>query len=317
MTASKATKKKQAAKEQRRREKARRIAEERAVGASTKVVEITDARPAVLAGIRAALTARSAGRPRAASRAPAFEEEKRTGHIDWTEALRDKPVDDLLDGIDLGSVFRRKDAVDSVVSWLEQGTYRGWEAALRAEQQLPLTDAHEEALDELVSVSDDDEDGTVLYIDDRARPSEPWYATVRRLAPHLVVEGIDSSDVLSEDLLTMGETLVDAVVDHAEGLSLASGCSAPVDVFPAGLAHRLRVQAACYELLGIGQVFSNGTRNALGDRAAWFEEALAERADSLRALDWTIDDVLRVVLVPEPERTAVVAALRGKPIFPR
>lgn len=275
MTASKATKKKQAAKQQRRRDKARRVAEARN---KPGIVPITDNRPAALAAIRALLEER---RPPALPND--FVEEKREGHIDWTEALRDKPVDDVLDGLDLGTWFGLSEGVEVVVGLLADGTFQQWEAVLRAEQDLPLTEAHAEAFDGLMSFSDDEDDDRVLYIADRARACEPWYATVRRLAPRLVVEGVDTTGTHPDELLTMGERLVDAVVEHAKGLSLPPGCDTPVDVFPAALAHRLRVQAACQELQGIGQVFRDGRRNPLRHHATWFQEALAERVESLRS----------------------------------
>ena len=64
----------------------------------------------------------------------------------------------------------------SVLHHLRLGTWLTWEAVLCTEQGLPLSEAQRGALGELMSFGDDDE--RILYINDWARPTEPWYESV-------------------------------------------------------------------------------------------------------------------------------------------
>jgi hypothetical protein len=58
---------------------------------------------------------------------------------------------------------------------IESGYYVQWDAVIREEKGLPLTDAQDDALSELISFVDDDDDEPVLYINEIPRPKAPWY----------------------------------------------------------------------------------------------------------------------------------------------
>ncbi|MBC8275535.1 MAG: hypothetical protein H8E40_11295, partial [Chloroflexi bacterium] len=75
--------------------------------------------------------------------------------------------------------------LEDLIHSMEGGEFLRWEAVVRDEQGLPLTAKQSEALDELLSFSDDD---SVHYIDGLPRPSESWYEIVREIAPKLVLD---------------------------------------------------------------------------------------------------------------------------------
>jgi hypothetical protein len=133
-----------------------------------------------------------------------------SGEIDWARACQGVPVDDLFEGIDLGEDFGLEQAVQTLESALENGSLLQWEAIIRNEQGLGCTEAHEDALDELLSFANEErEDERILWIDEIARPAEPWYASVRRLAPLLVVERFETWQSYPDDFETRGVRLLE------------------------------------------------------------------------------------------------------------
>ncbi len=225
------------------------------------------------------------------------------------------PEDDVLEGLDLDEQGDLMEAVHILEDMLERGTFLQWEAVVREERGLPLSEAQEHALEGLVDFSDDDEDEPILYIDDCARPTEPWYETVRRVAERLVIERFDTKAPGLEERAVVGSRLLRAVEAHADDLSLPDGCREPVDVIPPHVRHRLHVQCAFDALSGLGlgagkHVISlDGSEGA--ERIEWFAKTLIEHAPSLAALGWTWDSVLSRVLMPESDRQRLLDGLKG------
>ena len=82
------------------------------------------------------------------------------------------PVECYLDRRDLDDRGDFEWLIEDLISDLENGYFLMWEAVVREEQELPLTEGQEEALSELMSFGDEDEDDRILYINERARPDE-------------------------------------------------------------------------------------------------------------------------------------------------
>ena len=159
------------------------------------------------------------------------------GAIDWAVACSNAPSEELLEGIDLDDDAGLEDAVQSLVEALETDFFLDWEAVLRVEQDLPLSKAHARALRTLLlhrDEPDEGEDTRILYIDDCARPAEPWYETVRRVAPRIVGR--------FDRIETLGARLLEAIEHHAAHLSLPEGAERPEDVLPADLRKRMDVE---------------------------------------------------------------------------
>jgi len=221
---------------------------------------------------------------------------------------------DVIGEFDLDTDEGLANAVDVLVDLLSKGEYLAWEAVARETQGLELTTAQAAALRNLF---DPDSDDSLEYIEYAPPPHEPWYETVRRVAPRLVVDRFETwrSDSINGDLARRGIELLDAVERFGRDLSLPDGCTTVRDLLPAKLWHRLRVQNAFDVLSGIGRLEA-GKRVTLEDPAhshliGLFVEVLGEHAEDLAALEWTIDDVLGVVILPARDRALLLNELRG------
>ena len=233
--------------------------------------------------------------------------------IDWRLATQATPVDDVLAGIDLDTDAGLSEAVDTLVSALQLGFFLQWEAAIRFEQDLAMTEVQGILVNELLSFEDRDE--PIHYIDGVARPHEPWYATARHLAPRLVLERFATWEASSDEPLTRGLRLVDAVARHAAELSLPEGCARAEDVLSPEVQHRLRIQAAFAALSGLGQERGDATTSLADPAERWrieeFRRALRGVGPSLAALGWTVDDLFQVLLVPDGDRAVLRTRLES------
>src|SRR5262245_52509872 len=106
------------------------------------------------------------------------------------------PTHAFFEGRPLTDLWNLQEAVESFVYWLEEGRFLAWEAVVCHEQGLTLTAQQEEALGGLINFGD--EDDQILYIDEIPRPSEPWYAILTNLVPHLLIEPFRTFDVHDE-----------------------------------------------------------------------------------------------------------------------
>ena len=224
------------------------------------------------------------------------------------------PAQDVLEGLDLSSWGDRYEAVVILEDMLASGGFLQWEAVEQEELGLPMSGAQVEALENLFGPSDAEDDDPIHYIDGSARPAEPWYESVRRLASELVIDRFETAAIHHVEETTLGGRLLDAVEQYGKNLSLPEGCRVAVEVVPAQVRHRLRVQCAFDALGGIGQRFGKLT-GTLADpeqryRIEDFAEAFEENAASLDALGWTLDDLLNLVVFPEGERSLLIKGLK-------
>ena len=207
---------------------------------------------------------------------------------------------------DLDDWGGRLEALDSICFFLENGRWLAWDAVVREEQGLALSDAHEEALDELLSFGD--EDDRILYINDWARPREPWYEVCRRVAPTLLMPGYRTAATAYEGALQAGEHLVTRVRELAGELELPEGAASALDVIGADTWHGLIVQAAFEPLDGVGascgdEVLHIEDEIQIVDR---FIEELRERVQSVDALGLTLEALLENLILPDAERVTLV-----------
>ncbi len=131
----------------------------------------------------------------------------------------DTPTDDFFGGRPLTDMWNLQEAVENFISMLEQEDFLTWEAVVCEERGLPLTIEQAERLNKLISFSDT-ADERILYINEIARPSEPWYAILNQLAPDLLVEPYMTDDVAQEVKLDGWSRIMTALREHGRGLSL-------------------------------------------------------------------------------------------------
>src|SRR5208283_5042237 len=101
----------------------------------------------------------------------------------------DIPTYDFLEDTRLDNPRGLQEAVENFIHKMEKADFLAWEAVVANEQGLPLTEKQQDELDGLLDFSDEEEEEErVLYIDDIPRPSEPWYAILNKIVPHLLIE---------------------------------------------------------------------------------------------------------------------------------
>lgn len=230
----------------------------------------------------------------------------REERIDWDEALHRVPSEDYLETDDLDSWEARLEAVERICELLESGLWLSWEAVIREEQQLALADAHEAVLDELLNFGD--EDDRILYIDDWARPRTLWHEDVRRVAPTLIVREHRTDHPVHHEVLEAVDRLLRCLRDHSSELELPEGASSLADALGASTWHCLNVQGAMAALSGVGEAWDEevvSLENApeLVDR---FLSELYARAESVAALDLTLEALLEIVILPDTDHATLV-----------
>jgi hypothetical protein len=231
--------------------------------------------------------------------------------LKW-EFAPDTPTYDFIEDHRLDPSWGLQEAVDNFIYAMEKDEFLAWEAVVAEEQGLSLTKKQEAAIDELFSF-DEEHGDRILYINDIPRNSEPWYAILNKIVPHILVEPFRTADVHYEVHCEAWQNLVDCLVEHAGGLSLPPGTSSPVDVVPLELRHKLWLQDCFDALSGLGQDEDLTLENEdQQDRIDWFVGLLAEHKDSVQFFSLTLDSLLERVVLPERDRSIFVKMMQEK-----
>lgn len=225
----------------------------------------------------------------------------------------DVPTRDLLRTYDLTDMGCVGMFLDSLVRLLERKELQTWEAVVRQEQGLPLSELHRDLLARLLDFNDAPGESRILYVDGLPRPKEPWYATVRKLVPHLLIQPFRTFDVHYEEATEGWPHLAAALEQHGEGLSLPDGVSRPVEVVPAELRHRLWVQSCLDALSGLGQE----PELTLADpeehyRIDEFVAGLRRCRESVGFLGMTLNRLPSVVVLPDADVPLFVESMKRR-----
>lgn len=241
--------------------------------------------------------------------------------IDWDLAVAGVPTEELFENLDLDEPGDLREALELFTWMLENDDYLTWEAVIRNEQGLPLSEEDEGRLDGLMRfVGDEDEEEDeerILFIDQIARPTEPWYESLRRLAPRLLLPKVRTGELYHEVQIEGWSRVREALEEHGEGLSLPLDAAAPLEVVPEELRRRLDLQCCLWVLIGIGQEHSGGDRTTLQDpREHWrvddLIEDLRENRESVAFVELTLDRLLELAVMPPEEREIFVSLMHEK-----
>jgi hypothetical protein len=224
---------------------------------------------------------------------------------------RDIPVYDYLEDFHLDSGDGWfGECLDALIQDISKGYFLLWEAVVSEEQGLVLTPKQEEALGELISFSDDDDD-LILHIDGMPRPMEPWYETVRKLAPKLILDPFETYHIYEETYCEGWSRLVQSIEEHGKDLSLPAGVASALDVIPPEISHRLRLQDAFDPLYGLGQEEDLTLENP--DQKPWrieqFIDALKETKESVRYFDLTLTDLFKRIKLPPRDENILIESM--------
>ena len=221
---------------------------------------------------------------------------------------QDIPVYDFLEYYDLNSGLGLPEFLDDLVFSIKEGYFLRWEVVLNKEQGLPLTRKQEEVLDELINFSDDDDDEPIFYINEIPRPREPWYETVRKIVPNLILKPFKTYEIYNETYHEGWPILLECLQKHAQDLSLPEGITSPIDIIPPGILHRLWLQYSFDALSGLGQEEELTLENE--DQKPWrieqFIDDLREFKESVKYYDLSLKTLFEFVeLLPKDEKILV------------
>jgi len=223
---------------------------------------------------------------------------------------RDIPVYDYLEDCNFKSEDQLGECLDILIRDISRGYFFLWEAVVQAEQGESLTSKQEEALDELISFSDDYDD-LILYIDGTPRPSEPWYEIVRKVVPKLILSPFETHKIYDEIYCEMWPKLVQSLEKHGKDLSLPEEAASALDVIPVEISHRLWLQDAFDFLYGLGQDEYLTLENP--EQKSWrieeFIDALKETKESVLYFDFTLTDLFKHIKLPPRDENILIESM--------
>jgi hypothetical protein len=239
------------------------------------------------------------------------EEQEQPAPMRW-EFDADTPTSDFFDSRPLTEIWNLQEAVEDFDDMLERKEFLTWEAVVREEQGLPLTVEQAEGLSGLISFGDTAGD-RILYINEIARPSEPWHVILNKIAPHLLVEPYKTAEVAYEVKLDGWRRIMAALREHGRGLSLPPGVASHEEVVPAELRHKLWLQDCYNALSGLGQD-EDLTLEVPEEhyRIDEFIKALRECRESVAHFGLTVESLLTRVILPERDRPSFVRMMQEK-----
>ena len=222
---------------------------------------------------------------------------------------KDVPVYNFTDGYDLNSIFDIGECLDNLICSIEKGYFLTWEAVVRDEQNLPLSEKQEDALEYLLNFSDDE--SQILYIDEIPRPAEPWYETVRKIVPKLLLEPFKTFEIYDEIYHEGWANIADCIEKYAYDLSLPEGLSSPIEVVQPDIRHKLWLQY-CFDILsGLGQEDELTLENE--EQRSWriegFIDSLREFRESVGFFNLTLNDLLKLVILPPKDEKILTDSL--------
>ncbi|MDM8520262.1 hypothetical protein QUF64_09455 [Anaerolineales bacterium HSG6] len=221
--------------------------------------------------------------------------------------LEDKDLDDLSD-------------VDQIVADItldiEMGYFLKWEAITRWEHGQRLSQAHKTALDDIADFSRKQKE-PVLYINEMARPCEPWYETVRKVLPRLVLEKIDTTEEYYETTWNGWPVLANTLVEHGQDLSVPSKVRSPLNVISLKIQHHLWLQYSLSVFAGLGtdEELSLTNEEQL-PRLENFIELLEKCKASVAFFKLTLDGLLGMLILPEQDEMILRQELLSRLALP-
>lgn len=226
----------------------------------------------------------------------------------------DAPTYDYLGARDLDD----HGVLDEIVEFLPDSMrdyFLKWDAVLRVEQGLPLPAVHENILSELVSYGGD-ENAPIIYINDMARPDEPWYETIRKIASALVMDTFDTSEIHYASAVEGWHEIADCLEEHGKNLMLPEAANSPIDVVPKYIRHRLLFQCCLGELDGLGQKYKSCEDRVISledtdgeARIEAFIDALRDNRESLEYLDMTLERLYEILVLPPDDKEILTRAM--------
>ena len=222
------------------------------------------------------------------------------------------PVYDFLQDHDINREMSFYQCFDLLLIWIEDGHFLKWETLVQFEKGLPLKTKQQKIIDEVINFSIGNKQS---YHDIGIfRPSEPWYDTVRKVAPRLILDPFETYK-FNEVIYHNGwSRLIKCLNECAQDLSLPDGVASPFEVIPEKVCHRLWLQDCFDALSGLGQMEELTLENE--DQKPWrienFIKDLKEHKDSVTYFKLSIKSLIKMVKLPLKDEKILVASLLEK-----
>ncbi len=231
---------------------------------------------------------------------------KKSNDTIQSETLDDHEIPrvNFLDSLNLEEIDNLEEALDYFIFSIKSNYFLCWETVVQTEQGLPLSEVQKSLLADLIS-SNDGYEGPFFYINDMARPNEPWYEMAKKMAVYFLQIPFKTNEANYEIICDGWAVLVDILETHAQHLSLPKGAETPIDIFPLNLQHSLNLQFCFTEdLYGLGleeeTTFENKEQH---HRIEDFIQTLRVYKDSVQYLNLTLEQMLtRVSMPPQDEK---------------
>ena len=150
------------------------------------------------------------------------------------------------------------------------------------------------------------------YLNETARPSEPWYVILNKIVPHLLMEPYRTFD-LHEDVICDGwQQIMAAIKKYGHGLSLPPGVESPQEAVPAELRHKLWLQCCFNNLGGLrqgGMTLEDPEEYISID---WFIKNLRTFKDSVAYFGLTLESLMTKLILPEKDQPIFVKMMQDK-----
>lgn len=222
------------------------------------------------------------------------------------------PTESFFENRNLEGMWDRQEAVENFIYRLETGRFLMWEAVVCHERNLPLTARQMDAVADLVNFGDPDDD-QIHYIDERPRPSEPWYVILNKIVPHLLIEPFRTFDIHEEVRYDGWKQILTALKEHGSDLSLPPGITSYREVVPPDLRHKLWLQTCFTVLGGLGQ---DEELTLQEPEQHWrideFIEVLRQQKESVIHFDLTLESLCTRVILPERDRPIFVTMMQKR-----
>lgn len=219
----------------------------------------------------------------------------------------DVPTYDYLAGKNLEYYDDLEQVLEDVTLDIEMGYFLQWEAIVRLEQGQPLSQQHQEALDE---IEDLDTQSRVLYINEIARPKYPWYEIIRQIVPNLVIDPFYTSADHSLTATHGWANLAQALAEHGRALSVPKGSRTMLDMVPVEVQHQLWLQHCFGPLTGLGQSEDQTLANEeQQQRIEWFIEGLRHHKATVNHFKLTLETLFQRVILPPQDEEILAQAM--------
>ena len=225
----------------------------------------------------------------------------------------DVPTYDFLQCSTRGRVLDIEGALNDFIYNLTSEYYLRWEAVVCEEQGYPKTKKQRKMLQDLIMFEEEErEDDRILYINEIARPSEPWYEVARKIVSQLVeTVTFDTRRGGNQAIYEGWPNLIEALEKYAIHLSLPEGIESSLEILSTESFHRLNLQL-CFDCLsGLGQTDELTLENKDQQyRIKWFIECLTKHKELVRHFNLTLEALLSEINLPEKDKPIFIELMQ-------